>query len=84
MSSIRFQLHSKRFKNEMGLRNISISHNGFTYNWPPCWTPSWIYRNAQYDATVHNQLYQGISVSDTPCPLTGPKPKLDTFLEFLI
>ena len=35
------------------------------------------------DATVHKQLYQGISVSDAPCPLTGPQPRLDTFLEFV-
>ena len=27
-------------KKKMGLRHFPISHNTFTYNWPPSWTPS--------------------------------------------
>ena len=34
-------------RKKMGLRHFSISYIVFTYNWPPSWTPSWIYRNAQ-------------------------------------
>ena len=28
---------------KMGLEHFSISHIFFTNNWPPSWTPSWIY-----------------------------------------
>ena len=35
------------FKEKIGFRHFSISHNVFSYDWPPIWTPSWIYRNAQ-------------------------------------
>ena len=34
-------------RKKMGLRHFSISHNVLIINWPPSWTPSWIYQNAQ-------------------------------------
>ena len=40
-----FIANNLREKN--GWRHFSISHDVFTYNWPPSWAPSRIYRNAQ-------------------------------------
>ena len=31
----------------------------FTYNWPPSWTPSWIYRNAQWCQSGITRIFQG-------------------------
>ena len=42
-----FNFIAYNLRKKMGLRHFSISYNVFTYNWPPSWTPSWIYRNAQ-------------------------------------
>ena len=38
---------------------FSISHNFFTYNWPPSWTPSWIYQNAQWCQSGITRIFQG-------------------------
>ena len=38
---------ANNLRKTMALGHFSISHNFFTYNWPPSWTSSWIYRNAQ-------------------------------------
>ena len=38
---------ANNFKKKMSLIHFFISHTIFTYNWPPSWTPSWIYRNTQ-------------------------------------
>ena len=31
---------ANNLRKKMSLRHFSISHNSFTYNWPPSWTPS--------------------------------------------
>ena len=41
------QLDSNLIAIKIGLRHFSDITQFFTNNWPPSWTPSWIYRNAQ-------------------------------------
>ena len=52
-----FLLEAKCFQLDSNFITINLRKNGFEtffhishisiYNWPPSWTPSWIYRNAQ-------------------------------------
>ena len=46
-------------RKKMGLRHFSIYDNVFTYNWPPSWTPSWLYRNAQWCQSGITRIFHG-------------------------
>ena len=50
---------ANNLRKKMGLRHFSIPHNFFTNNWPPSWTPSWIYRNAQWCQSGITRIFQG-------------------------
>ena len=51
---------AKNLRKKMSLRHFfSIIHNIYTYNWPPSWTPSWIYRNAQWCQSGITRIFQG-------------------------
>ena len=39
---------ANNLREKVDLRHFSIKHNFLTNNLPPSWTPSWIYRNAQW------------------------------------
>ena len=45
-------------REKVGLRHFSLSDNVFTYNWPLSWTPSWIYRNAQWCQSGITRIFQ--------------------------
>ena len=50
---------AKNLRKKWVWTHFSISHNFFTYNWPPSWTQSWIYRNAQCCQSGITRIFQG-------------------------
>jgi len=57
--SIRFQPHSKQFKKNNGFETFFPYHTMFPLIITISWTPSLIYRNAQWCQSGITQIFQG-------------------------